>query len=248
MKIIKCFVFILTILIATNLYSQESWPYKNNLYSYKTYFKDTLGINIIFPKGFKSLDEYLVGFKVRKDPDKPSGSMFFTFFLSKDKKCMIAYPYSLYGFTFQLEKEKKSTVINEFYFGPKSQIINELKISLDLYYHPFWSKNGTNKDVSFDVYKYADFIFGKQAREKYNADSYSISDLPNAEDVHFFGKSIEKIPKKKYPYCTSLFIQKDNVAGFEIKFFFTKKGYKKKEKYIKMLDKHIWFDENFKSD
>lgn len=246
MKLIKFFGYAVTILLFTNLHAQVNGPYKNNINSYRTYFKENFGIDIIIPKRFKSIDAYMIGFKVRKHETQPTGSMFSTIFISNDKNCMIAYPFSLYGFKFELEKEKRTTSTDEFYFDPKSQVINEIKISLGLYYNPIWSKDENNKHVNFDLYKYSDFIFGRQAREKYNADSFSISSLPNAEEVHFFGNSIEKLPEKKYPYCTSLFIQKDSRAAFEIKFFFTEKGFKKKEKYINMLDKHIWFDENFK--
>ncbi|WP_147676345.1 hypothetical protein [Algibacter pacificus] len=247
----KSFVFIVTILLAINLYAQKNWPYKNNLYSYKTYFKDSLGINIIIPKKIKSLDVYKVGFKVSKDSKKPTGSAFGTIFLSKDKNCMIAFPLLLFGFTSKIPKENKTTAINTFSFRPKNQVINEIKTVLDIYYHPFWSKNDNNKNVSFDLYKYADFIFGRQAREKYNADAYSISDIPNIDKSEFFGlqgQSLQKLPQiDKYPHCTSLFIQRDERV-LEVKFFFTEKGFKKKEKYIKMLDKQIWFDENFKPD
>lgn len=246
MKIIKQFLFAVTILFCSIINAQNNWAYEINNLSYKKYFNDTLGIKIIFPKKFKSLDiNGFVGFKVRKDKDKHTGSAFSAFFLSHDKNCMIAFPYSLYGFTFNLKGEKKTTAINQFYFAPKSQVISEIKISLGLYDPTFWSKND-KKDISFDLYNHADFVYGKQAREKYNANAYSISDLPNAEKVYFFGQSVEKLSKiEKYPHCTSLFIQRDE-KGFEIKFFFTEKGFKKKEKYIKMLDKHIWFDENFK--
>lgn len=234
-------------LLATNLCAQKYEPYNNSVDSYRQYFKEKFGINILFPKKIKNIDVYKVGFKVSKNPKKPTGSAFGTFFLSKDKHCMIAFPYLLFGFNTSIPKDKKTTAVNTFFFKPKSQVMSELKISLDLYYHLFWSENDKNKDVSFDVHKYADFIFGRQAREKYNADAYSISDLPDIDKSEFFGlqgQSIEKLPKKNFVYCTSLFIQKD-VRVLDIKFFFTKKGFKKKEKYIKMLDKHIWFDENF---
>ncbi|AJR04841.1 hypothetical protein [Siansivirga zeaxanthinifaciens] len=250
MKIIKYFALIVTISLATNLHAQKFSHYENNLNSYKEYFKDTLGITIAFPKEFNNLDVYSVGFKVSKNPKKPTGSAYGTFFLSKDKNCMIAFPLLLFGFTSEIPKENKTTAINTFSFEPKNQVINEIKIPLELYYHPFWSDNDKNKEVTFDVYKYADFIFGRKAREKYNADAYSISDIPKTDEFEFFslrGQSIENLPVNKFSYCTSLFIQKGEKA-LDIKFFFTEKGFKKKEKYIKMLDKHIWFDENFKPD
>lgn len=250
MKIIKQFLFAVIILFCTMLNAQKSWPYENNLNSYKAYFKDTYRVDILLPKEFNSLNIYNVGFKVSKYPKKPTGSAFATFFLSKDKNCIIALPFRLFELGSLLPKQKNidTTLINTFIFLPKTQIINEIKIPLELYYHSFWSDNDKNKEVTFDVYKYADFIFGRKAREKYNADAYSISDIPKTDEFEFFslrGQSIENLPVNKFSFITSLFIQKGEKA-LDIKFFFTEKGFKKKEKYINMLDKHIWFDENFK--
>lgn len=243
-KSLKRYAFLIIISFTSSLFAQKTWLYENNLNSYKDFFKDSLGINITYPKGFNTLDVYKVGFKVSKDPKKPTGSAFGTFILSEDENCMIAFPMLLFGFTSEIPKEKKPTAINTFSFKPKSQVISEIKIVLDMYYHPFWSENDKNKEVAFDVYKYADFIFGRQARDKFNADGYSISDIPKVDEFEFFslrGQSIENLPINKFSYCTSLFIQKDEKA-LEIKFFFTEKGLENKEKYLKTLDKHIWFD------
>ncbi len=38
------------------------------------------------------------------------------------------------------------------------------------------------------------------------------------------------------------------MATIDIKFFFTKKGAKKKNKYIEMLNKNIWYDDKFLDD
>ncbi|WP_139959613.1 hypothetical protein [Flavicella sediminum] len=242
MKIIKCFVFTATILIATNLYSQESWPYKNNLSSYKQYFKENFGIEISFPKKLKDLDKYSKVWKVRQEKEKISGSFYGPFFITKDKNCMIAFSSTFFNLNSGKKNNKKTHTT--FYFNWKSQVITEIETSLGMYYRP---RDSRNRDINqAELYNYVNFIFGKQAKEKYNADSYSVSNLPDAHKTYFVDESLEKLRKKKYPYCTSLFIQKDKRAVLDIKFFFTKKGFKKKEKYINMLDKHIWFDENFK--
>ena len=242
MKIIKYFVFALILLMVTNLYSQDNFPYKKNLSSYKKYYKDKYGITISFPDKFKDLGKYRVNWAVREDPEKHTGFIYCPFFLSKDKNCMIAFPFDFFNF-FDLPKENRNTEHNEFFFDRTGQIIAEIGTSLGVYEE---FKPPTINIKHFDLYQYASFIFGKLAKEKYNADSYSVSNLPDAHKTYFVDESLEKLRKEKYPYCTSLFIQKDERAVLDIKFFFTKKGFKKKEKYIKMLDKHIWFDENFK--
>ena len=240
MKIIKYFVFALIVLMVTNLYSQKNWPYEQNLTSYKQYFKEKHGVTFSIPDKFKDLGKYRVNWAVREDPEKHTGFIYGPFFLSKDKNCMIAFPFDFFNF-FDLPKE--NTEHNEFFFDRTGQIIAELGTSLGVYEE---FKPPIINIKHFDLYQYASFIFGKLAKEKYNADSYSVSSLPDAHKTYFVDESLEKLRKEKYPYCTSLFIQKDERAVLDIKFFFTKKGFKKKEKYIKMLDKHIWFDEGFK--
>ncbi|WP_139959610.1 hypothetical protein [Flavicella sediminum] len=230
-------------LMTINVFSQVNLPYEQNLTSYKQYFKDKYGVTISIPARFRDLDKYRVHWAVREDPEKHTGFIYGPFFLSKDKKCMIVFPSDFFGFFGSFEKYK-TTELSTFYFHPKGQVTAEVETSLGLYYSPGDSRNKVIENV--DLYNYVDFIFGKQAKEKYNADSYSVSNLPDAHKTYFVDESLEKLRKKKYPYCTSLFIQKDERAVLDIKLFFTKKGFKKKEKYINMLDKHIWFDEKFK--
>lgn len=233
---------IIIFLITLNVFSQDNLPYRKNLPSYKQHFKEKLGITVSFPEKLKDLNKYFEGWKVREAKEIRTGNMYGPFFLTKDKHCLIAFPYDY--FTLFPNQKNNHTAHNNFYFYPKSQVTAEIETSLGLYYDQGDSRN---KDIeNAELYNYVNFIFGKQAKEKYNADSFSVSDLPNGNETYFFDEALENLRKEKYPYCTSLFIQKDERAVLAIKFFFTEKGFKKKEKYINMLDKHIWFDENFK--
>ncbi|WP_154662129.1 hypothetical protein [Siansivirga zeaxanthinifaciens] len=240
---IRCKITITILLVSLNAFSQENLPYDENLHSYKQYFRDNYGVTISFPDKLKDLDIYFIPWRVRNDREKCTGLLYGPIFLSKDKNCMIAFPFEFISFFKGLEENKKIP-LNTFYFDPKEQIAAEIETSLGLYY---CIGDSRNKDIdNVELYNYVNFVFGKQAKEKYNADSFAIYDLPNANKTYFLDESLEKL-HKKYPYCTSLFIQKDIRNSYlSIKFFFTEKGFKKKEKYIKMLDKHIWFDENFK--
>ena len=235
-------VTIILLFFGVNASAQSSPYYEENLTSYKQYFKENYGVEISFPKKLKDLDKYSKVWKVRQEKEKISGSFYGPFFLTKDKNCMIAFPSTF--FSLNSGKKNNTKSYNTFYFDFKGQATAEIETSLGLYYSPGDSRN---KDINkVELYNYVNFIFGMRAKEKYNADSYSVSNLPDSYKTYFVDESLEKLRKKKYPYCTSLFIQKDERAVLDIKFFFTRKGFKKKEKYIKMLDKHIWFDENFK--
>lgn len=243
MKIIKYFVFTLTILMATNLYSQKNWFYEHNVNSYKNYFKEKVGVTIKIPKKFnKKLDKYFQYWKASVDKDKMTGNIYGPFFITKDKNCMIALPSDNYAQLYLLKNKKNYD--KNFFFYAKGQLVGEILTSLGLCDSGCGSLNNETEKKEF--YKYVEVVFGKKAREKYNANAYAIFDLPNADKTYFFDKDLEKLRKEKYPYCTSLFIQNDNSAVLDFKLYFTEKGFKKKEKYIKMLDKHIWFDENFK--
>ncbi|WP_244262917.1 hypothetical protein [Tannerella forsythia] len=129
-------------------------------------------------------------------------------------------------------------------FYPRSQILNEIRTSLGLFNSPF---NLLNKDavrINFD--DYVTIIAGKHARDMFNADSVYLYDLPHADSVYFFDESLEKMRKGKYPYCSGMFIYKRNRATMNVKFFYTEEGKKKQDEYIRLMSKHIWYDERFK--
>jgi hypothetical protein len=226
-----------------SLLSQKNRPYEYNLSSYQNYFKRELGITIKIPEKFKSnLNKYFQYWKVREAKEKMTGHIYGPFFITKDKNCMLALPYDNYAALSRLKKDK--TPDKNFYFYAKGQLVSEILTSVDLCNGMCgYLRSQTEKE---EFSKYVEVVFGKKAKEKYNANAYAIYDLPNANKTYFFDEDLEKLRKEKFPYCTSLFIQKDKRAVLNIKIYFTEKGFKKKEKYIKMLDKHIWFDENFK--
>lgn len=226
-----------------NFFSQADKPYEYNFTSYQKYFKEEVGVTITIPKKFKkNLDKYFQYWKASVDKEKMTGNIYGPFFITKDKNCMIALPYDNYATLYLLKNRKEYD--KNFYFYAKGQLIAEILTALDLCNYGCGRLN--NEAEKKEFYKYVEVVFGKKAQEKYNANAYAIFDIPNAHKTYFFDKDLEKLRKEKYPYCTSFFIQKDDSAVLDFKFYFTEKGFKKKEKYIKMLDKHIWFDENFK--
>lgn len=237
-------IIYLLFLFSLSALSQQNKPYEYNFSSYQSYFKEKVGVTIKIPKKFnKKLDKYFQYWKASVDKEKMTANIYGPFFITKDKNCMIALPYDNNAERDRLQN-KENYHNKNFFFDAKGKLVGEILTSLGLCNSGCGSLH--NEIEKKEFYKYVEVVFGKKASEKYNANAYAIVDLPNAHKTHFLDKDLEKLRKEKYPYCTSLFIQNDNSAVLSFKLYFTEKGFKKKEKYIKMLDKHIWFDENFK--
>lgn len=243
MKKKEIYLAIVSLLLSLNVFSQENLWYEKNLSAHKHYFKNEFGITYTIPEKLKNIDKYYVMWKVRKDPAKHSGNMYGPIFLSKDKECIVAFPAQLTNFSAENHTKREEKVLP---FYPRTEITGEIKTALGLYYsygHPL-----NNDTVKIKFYDYVTIILGKKPRDMFNADSIFIYDLPNADSVYFFDESLEKIRGKKYPHCAGMFIYKNARATMNVKFFFTVKGEKKKNQYIEMLNKHIWYDDKFDDD
>jgi hypothetical protein len=84
-----------------------------------------------------------------------------------------------------------------------------------------------------DIHKYVKYYSTAFAREMFNADtvvSYSI---------RYEHRPFRNI----YPECSRIIIQKNNRPIIPLLCFYTAKGYKKQEKYLKNLKKAFWYDE-----
>jgi hypothetical protein len=249
-----------TISFSLNLFAQEKLFYQRNLPDYTEYLLKEYGIICGHPERFTDLDKYYVLWKVREEKDKHTGGLYGPVFQSKDKGCLVIYtalPHyvsrkdaEIFKKTAMIERIlNKDTSTSESLVSPKqtyprSQISAEIKTALGLYYRPGHPSN--NNSVKFDLNDYVTIIAGDKPREMFNADSIFIYDLPSADSVYFPDSSLEKMRKRKYPYCSGVFISKDGRATMYFKFFFTKRSKKKEEKYINMLDKQVWYDENFR--
>ncbi len=256
----KLTLVIVTISFSLDLSAQEKQFYQRNLPDYAEYISKEYGIIYSHPERFTDLDKYYVLWKVREEKDKHTGGLYGPVFQSKDKGCLLMYaalPHyvseedaELFRTTAMIERIlNKDTSTSESLGSPKqtyprSQISAEIKTALGLYYRHGHPSN--NDSVKIDLNDYVTIISGKKAHEMFNADTIYIYDLPSADSVYFFDGSLEKMRKRKYPYCTGVFISKDGRATMYFKFFFTKRSKKKEEKYINMLDKQVWYDENFR--
>ncbi len=244
MKKSKLYLSIIVTLFSLHAFSQEKLWYEKNLPAYKAYFENTFGIVCTPPVKFKNLDKYYVIWKVREDKAKHSGGMYGPIFLSKDRKCMVAFPVQL---IMDYPKEKDQIKRRRQKSGfPQSEIMGEIRTSLGLYYR---YKHPSNNDAAkVDFHDYVTTISGRQPREMFNADSVFVYSLPDADSVFFFDEELEKMRSKKYPYCIGLFICKKDRATMNLKLFFTQKGFKNSKQYINMLSKKIWYDEDFRNE
>lgn len=256
----KLTLVIVTISFSLNLSAQEKQFYQRNLPDYAEYISKKYGITCGHPERFTDLDKYYVMWKVREEKDKHTGGLYGPVFQSRDKGCLLIYtalPHYVSNEDAELFKTadmierivNKDTSTSVPIVPPnrnfqRGQISAEIKTALGLYYRPGHPSN--NDSVNIDLKDYVTILAGEKPREMFNADTIYIYDMPSADSVYFLDNSLEKMRKRKYPYCTGVFISKDGRASMYFKFFFTKRSKNKEEKYINMLDKQIWYDENFR--
>ena len=260
MRYYKLTLIIVALSFSWNLFAQENLWHQRNLSAYTEYLSKEFGIICSIPERFTNLDKYYVGWKVREEKDKHTGALYGPIFQSKNKDCMLMYTAQpRYVSEKDIEIFKKTAMIERILNRDTSttepkvatnrsiargQISAEIKTALGLYYR--YAPPLNNNSARFDFNDYVTIIAGKKAREMFNADSIYIYEIPGADSVYFFDKSLEKTRKGSYPYCTGVFISKDGRATMDFKLFLTKKGKKNEEKYINILSKQVWYDENFK--
>jgi hypothetical protein len=211
------------------LLGQEKLLYEKTMNGYTGYVLKEFNMVCKMPDKFINLDKYNVILKIRKDKDKHVANMYGPVFLSRDSDCIAMYC--------ALPHRSSEQFASPVY--PRSQITAEIKTALGLFYfynHPL------NKNSSpFDFNKHVTTVADKKARKMFNADSVYIYDIPGADSVYFLNRPLEKMREHKYPYCTGVFISKNDRAAMDVKLFFTEKGKKNKEKYINLLKKRIWY-------
>ncbi len=259
MKTYRLTLIILAFSFSWNLDAQGNLPYQKNLSDYTEYLSKAFGVDCSIPESLKDLDKYYVFWKVREDKEKHTGNLYGPIFQFRGKSCILMYPAMPHYFSeADVESAKKFVLIERILNrdtsttepivatnrnNPRGKISAEIKTALGLYYS--FSHRLNNNSTRFDFNDYVTIISGKKAREMFNADSIYIYEIPGADSVYFFDKSLEKIRQSKYPYCTGVFISKDGRAEMSFKLFFSKKGKKNEEKYINMLNKQVWYDEDF---
>ena len=255
-------IFFALFCLSINLSAQENDWYERDISAYTEFLKTRFGIEVKAPDGFTDLNQYYVLWAARFHRSGGSGNIYGPMFNSLEKDCIIMYlARPMYSSKEDIERAKicflmervgnRDTTTSEPKFEdnnsmyPRAQIMAELRNALGLFISPV-SRNDDTTRVDFD--DYVTIISGKRARDMFNADSVYLYDLPHADSVYFFDESLEKMRKGKYPYCSGMFIYKRDRATMDVKFFFTEEGKKKQNEYIRLMGKHIWYDERFKQE
>jgi hypothetical protein len=243
------------LLFAGNLFAQNE-PYKQTFVSYTDYFSKEYGITCKMPEEFTDLNQYLVGMRIREDTAKIGAAFVIGPILrSKDKDCLVGYPATVFYMTKEeVEFRNRYDADVPRWLRPgnntdiaRSTIIHEVKASLgfplELPDDPSKDTDTVKRIVPFlydttqiDFDKYVTVIAGEKAREMFNADSIFLYDLP-----------LQKSYEGKYPYCMGMALNKKDRATMMFKLFFTPEGKEIEDKYINMLSKKVWYDEDFRA-
>lgn len=144
---------------------------------------------------------------------------------------------------------------------PRQRITLELKDNTGLY---DYFERPLSDTVHFHFNDHVTIIAGKKPQEMFNADTMYIYDLPlqkplpkqyvisdlywwmNAAATDSLHATRKKSGEEKYAYRTGLVLFKKGRGTMLFMLFFTPEGKKHEWKYINMLGKNVWYDEDFK--
>jgi len=227
-------LYLILSLFSMPLWAQENNPYEKTFDAYSKYIFENDGIKCKASDELIDLQEYFVVQPIRQD--RGAGAIYGPVFRTRDEDCIIQYPALAWPLRFM-----KGEKVDDFSY--KSQIVREIKAALG---HPDFitpSKKSTSSEpmivtpiydtTSIDFDSYATTIVGKDVKERFNADTIYVYDIPLHEPF-----------KEKYRYCTGLVIAKEGRASMNFKFYFTEEGKAAERKYLDYLDKQIWYAEN----
>lgn len=222
-------------ILSCNVLSQPKNPYDYTFSEYSDLMNMEFGIICKIPRTFVDQKHY-EPWRIKENKSDSPGYVYSPIVRSKDKECMLLYPYSPVYITemdYRMSEAVnelnrticedntpvKRTVTNENL--PRNNIMAEVKTAF-----------GIPRDSVFDVNNYLTVLAGKEARNMFNADSVFLYDLP-----------LDRPYKEKYVYCKGMVISKRNRPAMLIKWFFTEKGKRKERKYINLLNKTIWYED-----
>ncbi len=238
MKNKKQTVFILFFLICSNLLAQDDLLYQKTFADYANYTSKKYGVICKMPDHFIDLNKYFELWAIREKTH--AGYFYGPVVQSKNKECILMYPYEPFSATDEDSKlGKVMTSINEKLNPqivnkkqnmtfPRSQIAFELQAAYGLLDSDGYNLRDT---ISFDFNKYVTTISGKKALEMFNADSIYLYEIP-----------LDHPYQNKYSYCTGMVLYKQKRAAMIFKWFFTEKGKEKEQEYINRLSNLVWYD------
>ncbi len=240
-------VILLTVFASLNCLS-FSQVESRKFREYKNYLEEEYDIRCNRPKKFRDLD-YVELWKFRPKPPC-AGFVFNPIMQSKDNECLLLYPMIIPQFSefnryvssvaraignSMFKNKEKEENISELTIDEISRrnTINQLRSAmghLDKYGRPI-----PDSIISFNehVHVYSEI----EAREKYNADSFYLYEIPMYEAY-----------KDKYSYCTGMVIVKEDHTFLQFLWLFTEEGKKKEKEYIEALSNKIWFNDTERND
>lgn len=142
-------------------------------------------------------------------------------FQSEDKQCEL-----LYGTFWEFQFYKNPTPPEKFYGFYYGEHLKHREGIMSF----LLTINNGNDDFRFE--DRVTVIGGEEARERFNADSVFLFDVP-IEPLEQYGES--------YTHCTWMRTTKDKHAILDFLWFFTDEGVKRKDDYIHQLDGHVWY-------
>lgn len=227
---------------AKTVFAQDNNPYEKRTFPAYSYFvSKAFDITCKMPAQFYDL-KYMEPWKVREEGR--AGMFYCPIIQSKNKDCVLMYCYSPFYISEKdilfsrklvqvnrvLQNDTSSTKLkvstND--TQARGQILFELETAFGMSDKYGVKKEGAIININEHVISFP----RREAREWFNADSVFSYNLP-----------LEKAFKKKYIYCTSMIICRNERPTMYFKWLFTKKGKQNEEMYIKQLMGNVWYND-----
>lgn len=221
------------------LIAQRSLLYQKKFVDYSSYIFDKYSVRCSLPANFVDLNKYYELWVVQKNTH--AGFFYGPILQSKDKECILMYPYNLIIVKNDNNEPEKSDSITPIIFNLNKSIktegllLIESQIKFELGAAYGWLNKGGFQvidSLDYDINKYVTIITGSKPKEMFNADKVFIYNLPLKEPY-----------LEKYNFCTGIILNKENRASVIIKMFFNQRGKKNEYFYFNQLYKAFWFEE-----
>ncbi len=209
-------VFILS-LIVVQVSAQLRVPMYISQEATSKYASKVYDITFKEPKGFvdmKMSEAWVPGKKGLGDY-----TAIYQLFQSKDSSCILMYPTMAAVFPTQRDTS----------FRARSLAVDDIHFALGLRTEIGLPQKGDTIDWN----KYLTVYTDKYARQRFNADTVFIVELPIKESY-----------KEKYTYCTGVYISKKDRPTLFFKFLFTETGKQREQEHLKLLYKRIRYKNN----
>jgi hypothetical protein len=215
----------------------EKW----SLEAVNRFMSEMLNISYAMPNGFVDLKHMEI---ILRTVDKSPYMAFCPILQSKDKECILMYSLFPDGAEWNsfLSKEEEEDSIAESECPTCCPPIHPSPYrgrNMMHRHRMFLELKDILKTDNFEMDHYISILPAEKSKKWFNADSVFFF---SADSTYFFEPHLSgNICQDRYIYCTSMFISKYNHGVIYFKWFFTEKGKRKEQKYLKKLAKKIWF-------